>query len=345
MTLKNDNPRKKNSKVTIIDVARESGVSYSTVSRVLNGFEHVKDSTRERVLEAANTLGYVANLQARSLAGGKTNIIGILVPGLDNGYISEIVRGVNEESFAQSYNMMLYTTHRFQGKESTYAKSVVSGLSDGLLLVVPITQASYLDVLQEQNFPYVLVDQNDNTGKSHVVDSTNWQGAYDAVTYLIKLGHRKIVHLTGLPGLQSAVDRLAGYKAALQDHGIEVRNDYIVEGNFMQSQGYAKTQEIITMSDRPTALFAANDLSALGAIEAARDHGLSIPNDISIIGFDNISQGLITYPKLTTIHQSLAEMGRIAVQLLLEQINNPDYQPQRVTLPTHLVERESCRAI
>jgi len=235
--MSDNNSRKKNGNVTIVDVAKESGVSYSTVSRVLNGFEYVKESTRERVLEAAERLGYVANLQARSLAGGKTNIIGLLVPGLDNGYIAEIVSGADEELYRSNYNMMLYTTHRYQGKEEAYVKSIYSGLTDGLLLIVPITPVSYLEALQKQNFPYVLVDQSDASGQSYVVDSTNWQGAYDVTNYLIELGHRKIAHITGMPELQSANDRLDGYKAALAEHDIPVEERYIMQGDFYQGEG------------------------------------------------------------------------------------------------------------
>ncbi len=337
--------QKKTGNVTIIDVAKASGVSYSTVSRVLNGFEHVKDSTRERVLEAANRLGYVANLQARSLAGGKTNVIGLLVPSLDNGYIGEVVSGADEELQRSNYNMMLYTTHRYSGKEEAYVKSIYSGLTDGLLLIVPLTPVKYLEALQQQNFPYVLVDQSDVTGRSNIVDSTNWQGAYDATSYLIKLGHRKIAHITGLEGLQSAIDRLEGYKAALNDHDIPINEAYIRQGDFYGAKGYERTNELLELADCPTAIFAANDLMALGVIEAVRHHGLQIPQDMSIIGFDNIPQTLITYPKLTTVQQSLNQMGRVAVKLLLEQLENPDKPARRITLKTELMERETCQSI
>jgi len=340
-----NHPRKKNGNVTIIDVAKASGVSYSTVSRVLNGFEYVKDSTRERVLAAAKDLGYVANLQARSLAGGKTNVVGLLVPGLDNGYIGEIVSGADEELFRSNYNMMLYTTHRYQGKEEAYVKSIYSGLTDGLLLIVPMTPVSYLEALQNQNFPYVLIDQSDNTGKSNIVDSTNWQGAYDAVTYLIELGHTRIAHISGSPYLQSAEDRLEGYKSALSDHNIPINDRYILEGNFYQDKGYEVTLQLLDMDTPPTAIFAANDLSALGVMDAVRDRGLSIPADMSVIGFDDIPQAIITYPKLTTVRQSLKQMGRIAVKLLLEKLENPDTTPRRITLKTELIERESVRSL
>lgn len=345
MSRENKQSTKKNHNITIVDVARDSGVSYSTVSRVLNGYEYVKESTRERVLASAEKLGYVANLQARSLAGGKMHVVGLLVPGLDNGYIAEIVRGADDELFRSDYNMMLYTTHRYQGKESEYVKSIYSGLTDGLLLLVPLTTTSYLDALQAQNFPYVLIDQADSTNRSNIVDSTNWQGAYDATNYLIGLGHRKIAHITGLMGLSSATERLEGYKAALTDHNISVDENYILHGDFYQHLGYTHAQTLVNMSERPTAIFAANDLTAIGVMEAVREFGLSIPEDLSIIGFDDIPQSVITYPKLTTMHQSLEQMGRVAVQLLLEQIENPERPARRMTLATRLVERESCREI
>lgn len=331
--------------ITIVDVAQESGVSYSTVSRVLNGFEHVREETRQRVLEAVDKLGYVANLQARSLAGGKTNIIGFLVPGLDNGYIGEVVRGADEELSRSNYNMMLYTTHRYQGKESEYVKSISDGMTDGLLLIVPLTPASYITAMQNQKFPYVLIDQSDSTGTSYIVDSTNWQGAYDATTYLIKLGHRDIAHITGLMELSSSVERFEGYKSALSDHDIPFREDYVLHGDFYHLAGYEHTKALLDNPKPPTAIFAANDLMAVGVMEAIRHRGLQIPDDISVVGFDDIPQSLITYPQLTTVHQSLEQMGRIAVQLLLEQISNPERPPRRITLATQLIKRESCRDI
>ncbi len=170
--------------VTIVDVAREAGVSYSTVSRVLNGYEFVKEETRQRVLKAAERLGYVANQQARSLAGGKTRMIELLVPGLDNGYVGEVARGVDEEIARAEYEMVLYMTHRNEGKERSYAVKLAKGLSDGLLLVVPLVTSEYLEALREQQFPYVLIDQTDPANLSSIVDSTNWQGAYEATQYL-----------------------------------------------------------------------------------------------------------------------------------------------------------------
>lgn len=339
--------RARNGKVTIHDVAKESGVSYSTVSRVLNGFEFVKEETRTKVLQAAEKLGYVANIQARSLAGGKTRIIGLLVPGLDNGYIGEIVRGIDEEIVKYNYDLTLYTTRRKLGSEAYYAKTISNGLSDGIILIVPMLDREYLASLREQGFPYVVVDQVDTQFNSSVVDATNWQGAYDATKYLLDLGHRRIGFIKGLEPIRSSADRLAGYMAALADYDLAYDETLIVEGDFFTPGGYEAARQLIRRTPRPTAIFAANDLMALGAMQAIQELGLSIPNDISLVGFDDIPQASIVHPKLTTVRQPLEQMGRVAVRLLIEQIENaknPGHNPRRITLATQFIERETCQA-
>lgn len=338
-----DNPRRKNKNITILDVARESGVSYATVSRVLSGFEFVKDSTRSRVVEAAERLGYVANAQARSLAGGRSQVIGVLIPGLDNGYIGEVIRGVDEELARVNYDLMLYTTHRHRGRESHYVNLIANGLTEGLILVVPLISKAYLVALQERSFPYVLIDQGEFTGASSVVDSTNWQGAYEATRYLIDLGHRRIGFIAGLKELSSAVERFKGYQAALNDFQIPFDPALVAEADFTSLGGQGAARKILQA--QPTALFAANDLMALGAMECLREMGLRIPQDVSLVGFDDIPQMSITHPKITTVHQPLDEMARTAVKLLLEQLENPDTPPRRVTLETHLCIRDSCQAL
>ena len=330
---------------TIMDVARESGVSYSTVSRALNGYEYVKPTTREKVLRAAEKLGYVPNQQARSLAGGRSNLIGMLVPALDNGYIAEIIRGIDEELAKSHYNLILYTTHHHRGNEASYVATIVNSAADGLLLVVPLDSKHYLDMLREQRFPHVLIDQSDMTEQSPVVNATNWQGAYDATQYLIELGHKRIGFVTGLIEMTSATERLDGYRAALSDFGIPSDESLIVMGDFREQGGYLAAQHLLDLSQKPTAIFASNDLSAFGVMDAIRERGLSIPNDMSVIGFDDIPQASIVHPKLTTIRQPLEQIGRMAVRMLLKHLANPDQPPSRLTLATRLIVRESCSVV
>jgi LacI family transcriptional regulator len=336
------------SPITIYDVAREAGVSDATVSRVFNNKDSVREVTRQRVMAAANKLGYVANLQARRLAGGKLNVIGLLIPGLDNGYLVEIVRGVDLELAQAGYELMIHTTHGRGNNETSYLQYVANGLTEGILLVVPLLSSDFLRALEELNYPYVLIDEIDPSGHSFSVSSTNWQGAYDATEYLIRLGHRQIGFITGIVQLSSAKDRLAGYLSALQDNGIPVDESFIASGDFGKASGYDMAQRLLNLEQAPTAIFASNDMMALGAMDAIRDKGLSIPDDISVIGFDNIPQAIISYPKLTTVHQPLELMGQVGVKLLLEQledIETLERLSRRMTLATQLIIRDSCQPL
>ncbi len=338
-----NNSSNKRRRVTIRDVARASDVSYATVSRVLSGYEFVKETTRTRVMDAVERLGYIANLPARTLAGGNSRIVGLLVPNLDNNYVGTITQGIDQALARANYDLLLYTTHRHPSKESYFVNDIPNGLAEGILLIAPLVPTAYLDLLREQNFPYVLIDQADATENSSVVEATNWQGAYEATRYLIDLGHTRIGFIKGSPAIRSAADRLLGYKAALADCDIPIREELVIEGDYQQQTSYKTTKHLLQSVDYPpTAIFASNDLAAFGAIDAAREYGLHIPEDISIIGFDDIPQASLVYPKLTTVHQPLEQMGKIAVKLLLERIEDRSLPPQRVVMATQLVIRDSC---
>lgn len=336
---------KTDSNVTIIDVAREAGVSNSTVSRVVNNSELVKPETREKVLNAMMRLGYVVNQQARSLRGGRSQVIGLLVPDVGNSYIGAIIRGIDEELAAHQYDLMLYTTHRRKTKESTYVATITRGLADGLLLLLPTNVAGYMQSLQAQQFPHVLIDyQHVDNNWTSTIQSTNFHGAYDATQYLIDLGHRRIGYVIGLQEMQCALDRLAGYRAALDDHHIPYDPALVYEGDFFYTEGYEAASRFLQLPHPPTAIFAANDVSALGAVEAIRNQGLNIPDDVSVIGFDDVPEAAQVHPGLTTVRQPLEEMGRLAVQMLLKRLDNPDLPGQRMELPTELIVRDSCRS-
>jgi LacI family transcriptional regulator len=330
--------------VTIFDVAREAGVSYATVSRVLNNKDHVKPEKREAVLRAMARLGYIANQQARSLAGGRSRVVGLLVQGLESSYTGEIVRGIDEELVAAQYDLMLYTTHRRKTKESVYVAAISRGMADGLLLSLPRDPAAYIETLRRQNFPYVLIDHQGIGDEHRSVGATNWQGAADATRHLIDLGHRRIGFITGAMELGCAVERLAGYRATLGEYGIAADPALVYEGDFLRPAGLAGARELLSQPDPPTAIFASNDEMALGVIQAARDCGLRVPDDLSVIGFDDIPPAAMVYPPLTTVRQPLAQMGRVATQMLLRLIDNPQLQVEHVALPTELIVRQSCQA-
>lgn len=333
----------KNRDITIIDVAREAGVSYTTVSRVINGKDHVRADKRERVLRAMERLGYVANQQARSLAGGRSHVIGLLVPDLGSAYIGEIVRGIDQALQDVNYDVILYTTHRRLVKESEYVTTISRGLADGLILISPTDPEMYLPALQDRNFPFVLLDHSGFNRAGPSVGVTNWQGAYDATRYLVGLGHKRIGFVTGRIDLPASTDRLAGYEAALRDAGLPVAAELIRQGDFNQPSGYGSAMTLLTLVDRPTAIFASNDLMAFGVMEAVREQGLRIAHDISVVGFDDVPQSAHVHPPLTTVRQPLVDMGRHATEMLLQRINEPKQSITRVELETKLVIRNSCQ--
>lgn len=328
-------------KNTIIEVAAEAGVSFATVSRVINNDVHVRPETRERVLAAMQRLGFVANRQARSLAGGKSNLIGLLVPDLGTGYIGEIIRGIDTELSWTGIDLILYTTHRTATKESNYVANLARGMVDGLLLVLPRSPVDYLVTLTRQNFPFVLIDHQGTGESCPAVGATNWQGAYTATEYLISLGHKRIGFITGSMDLGCAENRLKGYRSALRTYHIDDTSELIYEGTFSQPDGYAGACALLDLENPPTAIFASNDVMAMGVMDAVRNRGLRIPDDISVVGFDNIPQSAMVYPPLTTVQQPLEQMGRVAAQMLISILKNGEKDPSRIELPTELVVRSS----
>lgn len=334
--------RKKSSPdVTIIDVAREANVSYSTVSRVVNNKSYVKPATRERVLQAMDRLGYQANLHARSLAGGRSHVIGLLVHGLVTQYTGEILRGIDDELALAEYELMLYTTHRSKTRERDYVNMMRRGLADGLLLMLPEESEVYLDSLRQTGFPHVLIDHDVADPLTPSVVCTNQQGATEAVSYLIELGHRRIGFITGTMATNAARDRLAGYTAVLATHNLPFDPALIFEGDFMQDSGYTGTRHLLALPEPPTALFVSSDLMAFGALDAARELGLRVPRDLSIVGFDDIPMAASTRPSLTTVRQPLEEMGRVATRMLLAFIADRTQVPESQVLGTELIVRET----
>jgi LacI family transcriptional regulator len=331
-----------NGAVTIFDVAREAGVSTGTVSRVLNDRHHVKPETREAVLRAMDKLGFVANQQARSLAGAPSRVIGLLLHTLSVSYMGEIVRGIDAELEIANYDLLLYTTHRRKLNEAAYVGAITRGMADGLLLILPRNPSAYLPLLQAHSFPYLLIDHQGNGDYERSVGATNWQGASDGTRYLIALGHRRIGFVTGAMELGCSADRLAGYRQALTDYGIPADPELVAAGDFTEPTGFAAGQALLATPSPPTAIFASNDIMAFGVLKAARERGLRVPQDLSILGFDDIPQARLVDPPLTTVRQPLEEMGRVATRTLVGLIADPQRRIGRVTLPTELVVRESC---
>ncbi len=337
----------KSSVVTIFDVAERSGVSYSTVSRVVNNFAYVKPATRKKVQAAMEELGYVANLKARSLAGGRSQVIGVLIYNLDTNYGVEIVRGIDEQVSTLDYDTILSTTHHRRQKEADHVAKLAMGLVDGLLIVLPSNLEAYVANLEGLGYPFVLIDhQGLQRRGSGSIQATNYQGGYDAVRHLIDLGHRRIGIVTGPfsepTAVSCAADRLAGYRAALQDAGIAYDPDLVHEGDFLYDSGREGVQRLIALAHPPTAIVACSDETAFGVIAGAHLHGLDVPGDLSVIGFDDIPEASYRSPALTTIRQPLREMGRLAARMLIDHLDGKEDEPlTRIELPTSLVIRST----
>jgi len=333
-------PRKR--AVNIQQVAKAAGVSVSTVSRVLNAKVDVAKDTQDRVQAVIDELGYTSNLAARSMRSHKKNLIGLVVPDIGFPYAIEIMKGINQAIAETSYDLLVYTTGDFHkngtsSHEQHYVSLLNNSITDGVIIVA----SSVVDFITDA--PIVAVDPHVINPNYPSVQGTNYQGALDATNYLLSLGHRRIGFICGRPDIGIAIHRLNGYQDALKNAGIVPDNAMIVPGDFSTPTGQKGALQLLSMIDPPTAIFAANDQSAIGVFQAAEKLGLRIPDDLSVVGFDNISEA--KYLGLTTIDQFLADMGYVAIQMLIRLINKEHLVEQIHKMQTKLVERNSCRIL
>ena len=313
-----------------------------TVSRALNNQSGVSERTRERVQAVAQSLGYVANVQAKRLAGGQTQVLGMLVPDIGTEYVGEIVRGVGDALEHSGYDLLLYTTHRDPERERKRLFGLAAGgLADGLLTVLPKTIELHLEMLEQLTLPVVIVDHRGANTRLPTVGTDNPGGARSAVAHLTELGHRRIGFITGDPATGAAAERLRGYREGLQAAGLPFDAALVRTGDFYQPRSFQAATELLSLPDTPTALFAANDVSAFGAVAAAHELGLRVPADVSVVGFDDIPSAQQVYPPLTTVRQPLADMGAAATRVLLSLLKGGEAAVPRISLPTTLIVRHS----
>lgn len=326
---------------TIHDVARQARVSAMTVSRALNNRPGVSDETRTRVHAVAQGLGYVANAQAKRLAGGQTCILGMLVPDIGSEYVGEIVRGVGDALERSGYDLLLYTTHRDPERERTRLAGMAGGLADGLLTVLPKTIDTHLEMLGRLELPVVIIDHRGANTTLPTVATDNLSGARAALEHLVDLGHRRIGFVTGDVETGAAGERLRGYREGLKAAGLPFDEALVEQGDFYQARGFEAALKLLRLPDPPTAIFAANDVSAFGVAAAVRELRLRVPVDVSVVGFDDIPSARQTYPPLTTVRQPLYDMGAAATRLLLSLLKGGEAAVPRLSLPTELVVRGS----
>ncbi|MBN1265924.1 MAG: LacI family DNA-binding transcriptional regulator [Anaerolineales bacterium] len=328
--------------VTIQDVAEAAGVSVSTVSRVLNDKDDVAAETYEKVQQVVHELGYVSSLAARGMRSRRTNVIGLIMPDVASPYSIEVLQGVNRAIAQLDYDLIVYTNGDVRKNASAYQESYFVSLlngnvTDGVIVVTPAAT----------NFsttaPVVAIDPNNESPECPAIISTNLEGALQVMEYLIGLGHRRIGFITGRLELVSANLRLQGYKEGLAQVGIPYDETLIQVGDYTTETSLLCTRALLALENPPTAIFASNDMSAMGVYQAAEEMGKRIPRDLSVVGFDNLRESAFLDPKLTTIDQSIPEMGYIATELIVKLIKGENLDSILFHIPTKLVIRDSCR--
>jgi LacI family transcriptional regulator len=328
--------------VKIQDVAEAAGVSVSTVSRVLNDKDDVAAETYEKVQKVVRELGYVSSLAARGMRSHRTNVIGLIMPDVASPYSIEVLQGVNRAISQLDYDLIVYTNGDVRKNTSAYQESyyvtLLNGsVTDGVIVVTPAAT----------NFsttaPVVAIDPNNKSPECPAVISTNLEGAQQVMQYLIGLGHRRIGFITGRLELVSARRRLEGYREGLAMADIPVDEELIRVGDYTTETAESCTRDLLGLESPPTAIFASNDMSAMGVYQAAGEMRIRIPEDLSVVGFDNLREAAFLAPKLTTIDQSIPEMAYIATELIVKLVNGEKLESTVHKIPTKLIIRDSCR--
>jgi LacI family transcriptional regulator len=331
---------------TIRDVARRAGVAPITVSRVINHSGYVSEGTRQRVENAIAELKYVPNALAQGLRFNKTNVIALVLSDVTNPFWTTVARGTEDAASEQNYSIILCNTDENVAKQDKYVALLLQRQVDGFLLVPAPDTADTIRLIQQQKVSLVILDRQLTGVSADVVRGDSEGGAYELTRYLIGLGHRRIAILSGPETTSTSTQRVAGYRRALEDARLKAEPELISYGRYYQDSGYERTRHLLTLTRRPTALFAGNNFIAIGVMKALYESGLRVPEDISVVGFDDLPPGLVVQPFLTVVAQPAYEMGYRATKLLLARIahsGEPAYQ--EIVLPIQLVIRQSCRSI
>lgn len=331
---------------TLKDIARLAGVSTSTVSHVINKSRFVSDEIAERVNNAAQQLNYAPSALARSLKMNRTKTIGMLVTTSTNPFFGEVVKGVERSCYHQGYNLILCNTEGDNQRMKASINTLLQKRVDGLLLMCSTLEGERLDVFDRYpDIPIVVMDWGPILFASDKIQDNSLQGGYMAAKHLIECGHKEIGCITGPLIRHQAQMRYEGYKRALAEAGIAINPDWIVESDFECEGGYQAFEKLYQRGKLPSALFVSNDMMAMGVIQAASQRGLRVPDDLSLIGYDDVHIAKFMTPALTTIHQPKYRLGKAAVDTLLYRLENPDTTAQVVQLEPTLVVRNSVRKL
>lgn len=334
-----------NMKATIREVAKKAGVSPATVSRVISQFGYVSETTRQKVLKTIRELDYRPNIIARSMVTKATHTIGLVVTDITNPFFAQLSRGIEEITWNNGYTLFLANTDEDVEREQAIVQALQEKQVDALIIVpASSVNAPHLFDLNRQGIPIVLVDREVVDLPVDKVMVDNEEGAYTAVSHLISLGHRRIAMLLDNLDITTNIERLNGYKKALQDNHIYVEEELIKSCQYTQQSAYEIIKEMLLLTNRPTALFTANNFMTIGAIKAIREAKLSIPNDLALVGFDDLDYEALNSPQLTVVSQPITSMGNIAGQRIIAKLRGDTNPPMEIRLKTQFIIRESCGA-
>jgi LacI family transcriptional regulator len=327
---------------TINDIAKLAGVSKATVSRVINNIKTVDPNLRDKVLKVIEQVDYRPSAIARGLVKNETSLIGIIVPEVANNVFGVMIEGISKVAELHGYDIMLSLTEENTQKEINYLNLYRDKQVDGIILSSRLLKQEHIDLIQRFEIPCVLVGQKSTTPSIPSVHLDNFSASYEAVKTLIRFGHHKIAMIRApLGDEQSGEERFRGYAAALADEGIQMEENWVAVSGFSAADGYMAMNKILQSGFTPTALFAAADRIALGAMHYLLDQGFSIPRDISIFGFDNIDVAELVRPKLSTVHYSSVELGMTAVRNLMKLIKKEEMPLQHTNIPHQIILRDS----
>lgn len=329
----------------IKDVARLAGVSVTTVSRVLNGERYVKEDLKQRVNLAIEELGYAPSHIARSLVRNKTNLIGVIVPDITSSFYATILSSIEEAASDNDYNLLVCNISEDIDKEQKYLNVFQEMRVEGIIIMHEKINDEIRGIIHKMKIPVIFssVKPMEQEFISVIVD--DYKAAYDATNYLIGLGHDAIGFIGGdMRDITSGQNRYSGYRNALTNSGIRIIHEYIRFGDYKVKSGYEQMKELLRVKQPPTAVFAVSDDMAVGAMNCIRDHGLRVPEDISIVGFDGSQLTELTRPTLTSMEQPIHEMGKVTMQVLLKQVETGEVPDRDIILEHRLVARESCKA-
>ena len=328
---------------TIRDVAKLAAVSSITVSRVINNSGYVSKATRERVEKAIKELNYVPNTLATSFRSNRTYTIALVVPDVTNPYWTTVARGVEDVAAEKDYSVILCNTDEDSAKESRYIEILLRRQVDGILIAPATDDGERLLPIRSQETPCVILDREVKHFNADVVRCDSVAGSRELTQHLLDIGHRRIAMISGPATVSTAEDRVEGYRRALQERGLTVDENLVKRGEYKQSSGYRLMREVMTDGLSPSAVFAANNFIAVGVMEAIREAGLRVPEDIALVCFDDLPQASLIYPFLTIVAQPAYEIGTTSAELLLEQLTGKTQRKERaVVLETELIIRESC---